>query len=291
MKTTTLLVLAAGIGSRFGGIKQLETVADNGETILDYSIYDAVEAGFEKIVFIVNRSILDDFKRIFEPRLPHLNDVTFLCQDIESDIRKKPWGTADAVFTGRNVIDENFCMINADDYYGKGAFRIISKHLQPPEEPEFSMVGYRLDRTLSSHGSVSRGQCSVNNQGFLNSVVERTGILSENGEISCNKIEEIYPALNADSIVSMNFWGFTPSIFGFLEERFEVFLSRFGSDPAAEFYINDVVNWSLQKNRSRVRVFEAEDDWMGITYREDKAEVSRRLLEMRQNGLYPERLW
>ena len=291
MKTTTLLVLAAGIGSRFGGIKQLETVADNNEMILDYSIYDAVEAGFEKIVFIVNRSILDDFRRIFEPRLRHVKDVIFLCQDIESDIRKKPWGTADAVFTGRNEIDENFCMINADDYYGKGAFQILSKHLKSPEEPEFSMVGYRLDRTLSNHGSVSRGQCSVNKQGFLNSVVERTGILSENGEISCSKIDKTYPALKADSIVSMNFWGFTPSIFGFIEERFETFLSEFGSDPVAEFYINDVVNWSLLKNLSRVRVFETKDDWMGITYREDKAEVSRRLLEMRQNGLYPERLW
>ncbi len=292
MKATTLVILAAGIGSRFGSLKQIEPVTPEGETILDFSIYDAVRAGFKKIVFVVRREILGDLAGLFERKLGGIVDVRFVCQDdaVEMGGRKKPYGTGHAVLSASDEVRENFCMINADDFYGRSSFMTARKWDTAPESADFSMIGFMLLKTLSKSGPVSRGQCAIDKDGFLTAVRERTGIVSENGGIYCDSKNGASP-LNADTVVSMNFWGFTTGIFEFLEKDFELFLESEGSDQNSEFYINDVVNRAVAAKKASVRVFPSDEDWMGITYKEDRDGVAQKLAVLREAGVYPARLW
>jgi len=297
LNTTTIVILAAGMGRRFGGTKQLEPVTEDGETILDFSLFDAVEAGFRKLVFVVRSEILAEARSVFAARLPGDVEVEFVCQDQalvpnqHSTRRTKPYGTGHAVLATRPVVDGTFLMINADDYYGKNAFRTMSDWFGSSDDAEFAMVGYSLQKTLSRFGSVSRGQCIVSDDGFLSSVIERKGIISENGIISCDDNVRVDPPLRPDTVVSMNLWGFSPLIFEFLEERFDSFLRANASDTEAEFYINDVVNDAVSKRKAAVRVLRSDEEWIGITYKKDKEWTAERLNALKAQGTYPAKLW
>lgn len=293
MKATTLVILAAGMGSRFGGLKQLEPVTPEGETILDFSVYDAIRSGFRKIVFVVRREILRDFKSFFDHKLEGIVEVRYVCQDDfkSSEKRKKPFGTGHAVLAARKQVDENFCVINADDFYGGRSFESIANWDAAPDSAKFAMIGFKLQKTLSDHGTVSRGQCEIDSADFLNAVVERTGILSENGIISCDNEGKERLSLARDTVVSMNFWGFTTVIFEFLDRDFCAFLERAGGESEDEFFVNDVVNRAVLENRASVRVIESDESWMGITYKEDKHGVAERLAGLRADGVYPEKIW
>lgn len=285
------------MGSRFGGTKQLEEVTDEGDAILDFSLYDAVEAGFRKIVFVVRSEILEEARSFFESKLREKADVRFVCQDREpmaekhSTKRQKPFGTGHALLAARSEVNESFCMINADDYYGQNAFSIINNGFRSAEEGDFLMVGYPLKNTLSKFGTVSRGQCRLTGSGYLKSVIERKGILSENGVISCDEADEIAEPLTPDTIVSMNLWGFTPKIFDLLDSEFRVFLENSGEDPNAEFFINDVVNKAVRNGKAQVKVLRTDDEWVGVTYREDKQFTAEHFRKMKEMGFYPQRLW
>lgn len=284
------------MGSRFGGPKQLKQLTPTGETLIDFSLFDAVNAGFKKIVFVVRSEILPEMKS-FEQKLAGSADVRFVCQDelglpegYSRVSRTKPFGTGHAVLAAAEV-NENFCMINADDFYGRKAFKMLAEWTPPAGENEFVMVGFPLKNTLSAHGPVSRGQCVVSDDGFLKSVVERKGILSENGMISCSGETNAGSELEPQTIVSMNFWGFTPYIFELLERGFREFLRKNAPDEDSEFFINDVVNSAVSEGRARVRVLRSDEDWMGITYKEDTDEVSEKLKTLKETGIYPERIY
>jgi NDP-sugar pyrophosphorylase family protein len=285
------------MGSRFGGAKQLEPITNEGETILDFSLFDAVEAGFKKIVFVVRSEILPMMRDSFAQKLEDRVDVKFVCQDealIESGYtgnRKKPFGTGHAVLSAKGATDGDFCMINADDFYGKDAFRSMNNWFESDDDADFAMIGYSLEKTLSDFGSVSRGQCFVSDDEYLAAVIERKGILSENGTISCDDDELMDGPLEPETVVSMNLWGFSPLIFEFLEERFERFLEDNASDDDAEFYINDVVNDAVSKGKATVRVLRSDEEWIGITYRDDKERAAERLRALKECGVYPAKLW
>lgn len=291
MKATTLVILAAGMGSRFGGAKQIEPVTPEGETILDFSLYDAVNTGFRKIVFVVRREILGEFRQIFDRKLEGKLDLSYVCQDDfeSSDLDGTLLGTGHAVLAARDSVDENFCVINADDFYGRSAFELIADWDVSPTSTEFAMIGFKLNDTLSEFGGVSRGQCSISGKGYLTSIIERTGILSENGIISCDEQGTGYE-LKTDTVVSMNFWGFTPAIFEPLERGLREFLGSAGRENT-EYYINDFINAAVSGEQASVRVVGSGGSWMGITYREDKAAVAVKLAELRKDGIYPSRLW
>ena len=286
--TATLVVMAAGMGSRFGGLKQIAAVGKNGEAILDFSVYDAVAAGFDKVVFVINRTIEKDFKEIVGSRIEKKVAVEYVFQD-KNDLpagftcpegREKPWGTGQAILCCKDVVDTPFAVINADDYYGKSAFKKIYDSLVTDSE-NYCMVGFRLRNTLTENGTVSRGICTVEN-GMLTDVVERTKI------IDCKYTEDDvnWHPLSPDSIVSMNMWGFTPDIFGYLEEGFIEFLGERGTELKSEFYLPFLVNSLIKKGEKSARVLVAEDKWYGVTYKEDKDAVVNAIREMTDKGMY-----
>ena len=289
MKTdATLVVMAAGMGSRFGGLKQLEPIGPKGEALLDFSVYDAKEAGFNKVVFIIKHAIEEDFKRIVGSRIERIIDTEYVFQEIDKlpdgyicpDGRQKPWGTGHAVWCCKGVVNTPFAVINADDYYGKGAFRKIYNHLIK-ENNDYCMVGFRLKNTLTENGSVSRGVCNIEN-GKLQSVTERTEIVdckykSENGE---------WIAMPEDTIVSMNMWGFTPDVFEFAERDLKQFLDEKISVPKSEFYLPSIVSDVIHNGEKEVSVLVAEDKWYGVTYKEDKQGVAKALMQKITNGEY-----
>ena len=285
MKTTTLVILAAGMGSRYGGTKQTEAVTPAGETIVDFSIYDALVAGIGKIVFVVRSGILDEVRERFEPGPGRRAELRFVCQDrFETPPREKPWGTAHAILSASEAVNEPFWVINADDLYGRSAFlQMASTH-----DDGFAMVSYSLGQTLSLHGPVSRGECLVDKEGFLRSVVERKGIVSENGEIVCG---DPGARLYSDTPVSMNFWGFTPRIFDILRQGFGRFVEESAGDPSAEYFITSAVNSAIERDEARVKVLPSADRWMGITFRDDRAPAALHIQGLRERGLYPARLW
>ncbi|MBO4432501.1 MAG: NTP transferase domain-containing protein [Clostridia bacterium] len=289
MKTdATLVVMAAGMGSRFGGLKQLEPIGPGGEALLDFSVYDAKAAGFNKVVFIIKHAIEDDFKRIVGARIEKQIDVQYVFQETDKlpagytcpADREKPWGTGHAVWCCRDVVKTPFAVINADDYYGKSAYSQIYEHLCQ-DKNDYCMVGFRLKNTLTENGTVSRGVCNIEN-GKLVSVTERTEIAdckykSENGE---------WVQMDEDTVVSMNMWGFTPDIFNFAERDLKEFLDEKIDTPKSEFYLPAIVSRVIEKGEKQVSVLVAEDKWYGVTYKEDKPGVVAALAEKIKNGEY-----
>lgn len=295
----TLLVLAAGMGSRYGGLKQADQVGPNGETIIDYSIYDAIQAGFGKIVLVVRQNILEDMKALFDPKWGNKIKLEYAIQEVNIPIegidnlpeRTKPWGTGHAVMVAKSHINEPFAVINADDFYGADAFKTISKYLQEGiSNNEFSMVGYILKNTLSDHGYVSRGVCETDANNFLQSITERTNIERIDGTVVYKDGDGTQHPLNEDTYVSMNFWGFTPSFFTEAEIQFKSFVQKNASNEKAEFYIPSVVAQMMSEDRLKVKVLESTAQWMGVTYKEDKPVVIEKINRLIKDGLYPEKL-
>jgi UTP-glucose-1-phosphate uridylyltransferase len=297
----TLFVLAAGMGSRFGGLKQLDGMGPNGETIMDYSIYDAVRAGFGKVVFVIRHSFEKEFNEIVVEKFNKIIDVEVVFQEIDSlpqgffphKERVKPWGTNHAVLMGKDVIKEPFGVINADDYYGVESFQILADFLQSIEgkNNEYCMVGYRVGNTLSESGSVSRGVCATNEDGYLTSVVERTQIELEGGRIQYKDEHGLVDYLEENTPVSMNMWGFTPDYFDYSEMLFKTFLSENIANLKAEFYIPTVVNTLIQNEQVKIKVLDTPSKWFGVTYADDKPQVILKINNLIRKGVYPEKLW
>ncbi|MEA2012282.1 MAG: sugar phosphate nucleotidyltransferase [Verrucomicrobiota bacterium] len=298
----TLLVLAAGMGSRYGGLKQIDPVGPSGEIIIDYSIYDAIQAGFGKVVFVIRRDIKEDFKECIGSRYAGDIDIDYAYQEL-NDIpagfevpqdRTKPWGTGHAILIANSVINEPFAAINADDFYGKAAFSLLGKHLtnaKDTSKADFSMVGFILRKTLSDHGYVSRGVCSCNSDGNLTDVVERTNIEKNGNAAFFTDKNGNTEKLTGDEIVSMNMWGFTPSIFDHLEAQFKDFLATQGKEMKSEFFIPTVVDNIIKADKATVKVLESADSWFGVTYKEDKDYVIGSIRELVEKGIYPKKLF
>ncbi|VAW30528.1 Glutamate synthase [NADPH] large chain [hydrothermal vent metagenome] len=295
----TLLVLAAGIGSRYGGVKQMDKIGPSGESIIDYSVFDAIRAGFGKVVFVLNPEIEKDFKAIYEPRLSGKIETAYVLQELSNipegvsynPKRVKPWGTGHAVLVAKEVIETPFAVINADDFYGREAFEVLGDYLSQlkNEETRYAMVGYQLKNTLSENGSVSRGICSTRNR-LLTNVVERTKLFPKNGQIVFEENGREMP-IDGNSLVSMNFWGFTPKYFTQSEAYFVDFINENAQQLKAEFYIPYVVNRLITQGDAEVRVLESHDQWFGVTYQEDKVVSVARVQQMVLEGKYPENLW
>jgi len=296
----TLLILAAGMGSRFGGLKQVEPVGPNGEAIIDYTIFDAIRAGFGKVVFVIRESFADAFKEKFEAKLSGKIDVEYVFQELDNlpegfslpEGREKPWGTAHAILVAKNVINEPFCAINADDFYGEGAYRIMADFLNNSvQEQTFSMIGYQLKNTLSEHGSVSRGMCTVNENDNLVKIVETHNIFKKEGAAVTTAEDGSETPLTGNERVSMNFWGFHPSIFKTLESKFVQFLKTEIDKPKSEMYIPSVVFEMIEDNEAEVKVLKANSPWFGVTYKEDKPIVVNKINALIEEGVYPAKLW
>jgi NDP-sugar pyrophosphorylase family protein len=279
----TLLVLAAGVGSRYGGLKQIDPVGPNGETIIDYSIYDARRTGFDKLVFVIRRDIETPFKEIIGSRFEKRMPVEYVFQDVPPQ-RQKPWGTGQAIITARGVVHEPFAAINADDFYGRNSFHLLAEHLRDGGE-DFAMVGFRLRNTLSEFGSVARGVCECDADGYLSSVTELTKVeRADGGAVAEGR------RLSGDEVVSMNMWGFTPAIFAHLEHLFADFLKASGQQQKSEFYIPTAVNELVSSRQARVKVLRTSDSWFGVTYREDRPRVVESIHQLISRGDYPETL-
>lgn len=297
-KELTLLVLAAGMGSRYGGIKQIDGFGPSGETIMDYSLYDAIRAGFTKVVFIVREEILETVRERFEPKLKDKLKVEFVIQALDTFVpkhylsteRTKPWGTSHAMLCAKNVINEPFAVINADDFYGRGAFQSLANFFNSNTGGAHAMVGYTLKNVLSEHGSVSRGCGEQDANGYLQSVVERVTIVKEGDKI-ISKEKDGDLVMDPETPTSMNFWGFHPNIFPMIETMFEDFLKENSTNPKAEFFIPLVGNKLIQQGLGKVKILGGGDVWFGVTYKEDKEEVSGKILELVNKGEYPRSLW
>lgn len=298
----TLLVLAAGMGSRYGGLKQIDQVGPSGETIIEYSVYDAIKAGFGKVVFVIRRSIEEAFKEALGNKFAGLIEVDYAIQEIDVKIdgidnmpkREKPWGTGHALLVAASKINAPFAVINADDFYGSGAFKALAtftQKLQDKNGYEYAMVGYVLKNTLSDYGSVSRGVCETNDENHLIGVTERTKIQAENGTIYFTDDSGQKHELPDNTVVSMNFWGFTPSIFNELRKQFIDFVAQNTDNPKAEFYIPLVVNNMIVNDMATIEVLTCEDKWFGITYKEDKEIVKKAFSQFVSQGVYPSPLW
>ena len=296
----TLLILAAGMGSRFGGLKQVESVGISEEAIIDYSVYDAIRAGFGKIVFIIRKSFAEAFQKKFDAKLKGKIDVEYVFQELDNlpegftlpEGREKPWGTAHAILVARNVINVPFCAINADDFYGLNAYKAMADFLKNSDVPDqFAMVGYYLHNTLSDFGSVSRGICSVDENNNLIKIVETTKILKKDNKIISIEENGGETLLTGNEITSMNMWGFKPSIFETLEKNFIEFLKTEIHKPKSEMYIPSVVFKIIQEKTATVKVLEANSPWFGITYRKDKPIVVEKIRSLVASGEYPERLF
>lgn len=272
MSKLTLVAMAAGMGSRFGGLKQVQSVGPAGEIILDYSVFDAKNAGFDKVVFIIKKEIEHEFREVISKRIEKLIDVEYAFQEINAlpdgfkapEDRTKPWGTGHAVLCAKNVIDSPFVVINADDYYGKGAFDIIGKHMLTTDFTA-SMVGFKLNNTLSENGTVSRGVCTVDENGYLKTIDEKTKIR----DCKYTEDEVTWFPLDKDTTVSMNMWGFNKDIFKYLENDFNTFLKENIDIPKKEFYLPSVVDGLIKNHNGKVPVLTTDEKWYGITYKED----------------------
>lgn len=297
----TLFVLAAGMGSRYGGLKQLDGLGPNGETIMDYSVYDAIRAGFGKLVFVIRESFAEDFKKIvlskFEGKIPC--EVCFQSLDkiptgcTYNPEREKPWGTNHAVLMGKDVIHEPFAVINADDFYGKESFQVLADFLNNLEgkKNEYCMVGYRVGNTLSESGAVSRGICVTNAEGYLTNVVERTHIEDQGGKIIFKDENGHDVTIAPDTPVSMNMWGFTPDYFEYSEKFFVDFLQKHGQELKSEFFIPLVVNELITNGTATCKVLDTPAKWFGVTYAEDRPQVVMKLNDLIRKGVYPEKLF
>jgi UTP-glucose-1-phosphate uridylyltransferase len=298
MQAPTLLVMAAGMGSRYGGLKQIDPVGPAGETIIDYSIYDAMRAGFGKLVFVIRKDIEEPFKQVvgarFEKRIP----VEYVFQELDKlpqgftvpEGRTKPWGTTQAVLMAEDVIREPFAVINADDFYGAESYRVIAEHLNSGS-PDYAMVGFILRNTLSDFGSVARGVCRVNHQGYLERIEELTSIERDGNDAKNTAPDGTVTKLSGDEPVSMNFWGFTPQIFPQLRDVFQRFLERNNKELKSESYVPMAVGELVKAGQARVNVLRSRDSWFGVTYREDRPRVVDSIRALIDAGTYPGSLW
>lgn len=301
MKDLTLVVMAAGMGSRYGGLKQLDPIGPSGEIILDYSVYDAKKAGFNKVVFIIREDIKDEFHKVIGASMASHIDVEYAFQRGEDlpagfsvpEGRTKPWGTGQAVLAAKDVVTTPFAVINADDYYGTEAFQLIADQLNGTSNDsyDYCMVGYYLANTLSDNGHVSRGECQIDN-GYLKSIKELTQIQRIDGTIKFTENDgETWTDLPEKTIVSMNMWGFTPTYFTELEGDFVKFLEARGTELKSEFYVLDPLNRLIGDDKATLRVLESNDKWFGVTYPEDKPDVVAEVQKMVDAGTYPAKLW
>jgi UTP-glucose-1-phosphate uridylyltransferase len=297
----TLFVLAAGMGSRYGGLKQLDSLGPNGETIMDYSIYDALQAGFGKVVFVIRKDFEQDFREKILSKYEGHVPVEVVFQSIDKlpegftcpADRQKPWGTNHAVLMGKDVIKEPFAVINADDFYGRDAFEVIAKELSRPRDRkgDYCMVGFRVGNTMTENGSVARGVCSTAN-GNLTSVVERTAIsYAADGRIVFTDENGVEQTLDPMTPVSMNLWGFTPDYFDFSEREFVKFLEKDFNTPKSEFFIPLCIDTLIKNGEATIKVLDTESRWFGVTYAADRPGVVAKFAELHQNGTYPAKLF
>ena len=304
MSSLTLVVMAAGIGSRYGGLKQIDPVGPSGEVVLDYSVFDALRAGFDRVVFIIRRDIEEAFRERIGRRIERAAETAYVFQSPDAlppgfDLpggRRKPWGTAHAILASRDAVATPFLAINADDYYGRTAFDSMAGYLGRGSgggnELEFAMVGYRLANTLSEHGTVARGVCTATADGFLIGIRELLKIRSFPDGIKYSENDVDWTPVDPESWASMNFWGFTRGLFGELERRFPVFLRANAANiTKAEFLIPEVVGDLLREKRVRVRILPTRERWFGVTYPEDRPAFRRAILELVEAGAYPRDLW
>jgi choline kinase len=296
----TLLILAAGMASRYGSMKQVDGFGPNGETIIDYSIYDAIKAGFGKVSFIIREEFAEPFKAIFEPKLAGRIETDYVFQSydlkpfgIDKEIeRAKPWGTAHAVLAARNQINEPFCVINADDFYGYDSFEKMAKFLTTEvADDKYSLIGYQIDKTLSDYGSVSRGVCKVDDNGNMIEVNERTQVYFKDGGKVVYEEGGVETELSTDTRVSMNFWGFTPAVFKQSEQMFRDFVAANEDKPKSEFFIPLVADQLIKSGIASFKVIPTASKWFGVTYKEDKPIVQKSISELVENGTYPTNLW
>ncbi|HJD46222.1 MAG TPA: nucleotidyltransferase [Candidatus Mediterraneibacter norfolkensis] len=305
MSRATLVIMAAGIGSRFGGgIKQLAPVGPNGEIIMDYSIYDAMEAGFDKVVFVIRKDIEKDFREVIGNRIEKYVDVAYAYQEV-TDIpekyrekfsgRTKPWGTGQAILCCRDVVDSPFLVINADDYYGKEAYREAYRYLTEEKNAdniEICMVGFVLKNTLSENGGVTRGLCQVDEKGMLTRIVETQNIEKDDDSRAVIRNESGDKVIDADSPVSMNMWGMRPEFFSILDSGFDAFLENAeDGDLKAEYLLPTLIGQLLQDGMLSVRVLQSRDQWFGVTYKEDREAVVKSVSRLVEEGLYPAKLY
>jgi len=301
MSKPTLLVLAAGMGSRYGGLKQMDGLGPKGEVLLEYSIYDALKAGFGKVVFIIRKDIESAFRECVINRLPANLPIDFAFQEMEKlpdgfsspEGRSKPWGTAHALWCARDVVKENFAVLNADDFYGFSGFEKLASFFSQNElglEKMGALIGFRLGKTLSDSGSVARGICRQDENGFLTSIEEKTDIQTINGILQCD-LDSKPIALFGNELVSMNFWGFSPSIFDLVGSQFGPWLSKNGKELKSEFLLPSTIGDLVATNALKIKVLDSEDEWIGVTYAADKDKTKAKLLELNQEGIYPDKLW
>ena len=305
MSRPTLLILAAGMGSRYGGLKQIDAMGPGGEAIIDYSVFDAVRAGFGKVVLVIRRDFEEQFRAFAETHFGRGAEIEYVFQQLDSlppgfevpEGREKPWGTAHAILMAEGVIHEPFAVINADDFYGQEAYKLLATYLDSPDmsgadgvECPCTMVGFELKNTLSEHGTVSRGICSVDHDGNLVSVEELTKI-GKTEEGAEHRDNEDVRKMTGDEIVSMNMWGFTPALFPALRGKFEDFLRTRGEEMKSECYIPSVVDELIREKRASVKVLETSSPWFGVTYQEDKPRVTQSIQSLVDGGVYPSPLW
>jgi len=299
---TTLLILAAGMGSRYGGMKQVDSFGPSGETITDYSIYDALDAGFNRVVFVISPKMEKDFGENYLKRFPSGLEVDYVIQSVDNipqglvlpPERMKPWGTAHAVLMAKETIGEPFAVINADDYYGRESYRIMHEFLSRTSEAvpgQYCMVGFQLRKTITEHGSVARGVCQVNDQGFLTGMVERTKIFLKDGSIVYEDGDGSVHGLDPMNTVSMNLFGFAPDFFGHLEDHFTVFIKENLHNPKAEFFIPLAVDRLINNGTATMSVLQTPESWFGVTYQEDKPKVLKAIRDLVERGVYPQTLW
>jgi hypothetical protein len=298
----SLLVMAAGVGSRYGGLKQLDPIGPNAELILDYSIFDALRAGVERVVFVIRPDMEAEFRAAVGGRYDGTVDVSYVLQRLD-DLpesaqppagRTKPWGTGHAVLSARNTIRESFIVVNADDFYGPAGFVSLVSFLRAPAErarQAYALVAYRLADTLSPHGPVARGVCKVGEDGFLRGIDEHTSMEPGDRGVLARAPDGGVRRFRGDEPVSMNLWGFQPGVFDHLLRRFDRFLAGHGQDPAAEFPLPGTVFALVREGLASVRVLRSDFPWLGVTYREDRDVAVRRLSDLIRQGVYPERLW
>jgi NDP-sugar pyrophosphorylase family protein len=296
----TLVIMAAGMASRYGSMKQIQQFGPGGETIMDYSIYDAIKAGFKKVVFIIRKDFAEDFKAIFEPKLKGRIEAKYVFQEMEKYLdgysvpadRKKPWGTSHAILCAKEAVNEPFAVINADDFYGADAFKKAADFLKSECSPNvYAIIGYQLANTLSEHGTVSRGVCEVDEKGNLVGIKERLKISRQNGVMVDEESETKKVELAEEVKASMNFWCFHPSVFNFIEEGFQVFLKENIDNPKAEYLIPFTADQWIKAGKGVIKVIPTSSKWFGVTYKEDAPVVQRSLNELVQRNQYPNNLW
>ena len=304
MNKPVLIIMAAGMGSRYGGLKQIDPVDDEGNKIIDFSIYDAILAGFEKVIFVIKEENEADFRAVVSDRIGDKIKIVYAYQKLENipegykipEGRVKPWGTAHAVLSAIDEVNGPFAVINSDDFYGREAFKLIYDYLLSHEDNDkyqYAMVGYALKNTLTENGSVSRGVCELDDEEKLTDIVERTKIIKTENGAAYTEDGENYSDINPESIVSMNLWGFTKSFMGEISDRFECFIrDEVPANPLkAECYLPFVVDELLKENKAEVKVLKSKDRWFGVTYKEDKEMVKRSIADLKEKGVYPKNLF